>query len=97
MAEVGQGVVEGRIVHYILSEDDAQQINRRRTTGTPILHVGNMAQTGDHCAAIIVRFWGDQVSGTSNLQVFLDGNDVYWATSRAIGEGPGTWHWPERA
>jgi hypothetical protein len=107
------GVIEGRIVHYVLTEGDAEEINRRRTTRGAIAdriagdkwpigaqaHIGNRAEAGQHCAAIIVRFWGDPNSGTSNLQVLLDGNDTYWATSRHAGDPTeqGAWHFPERA
>lgn len=39
---------------------------------------------------------GEQV----NLQVFLDGNDVFWVTTRAEAAPgrtePGRWHWPVR-
>jgi hypothetical protein len=62
------------------------------------LHVGNHAEAGQVFPAQIVRIFdpeGD--SGTSNLQVFLDGNDTYWATSRKTGNGEGDWTWPPRA
>jgi hypothetical protein len=78
------GITEGRIVHV-------------------------PAPDGSHCQpAIVVRHWG---SGTCNLLVFPDGtNDSngsfvrtgsagfggHWLTSQVHGEGPGTWHWPER-
>ena len=95
----------GRIVHYKLSAHDAEAINRRRadfaaappaSTGFQA-HVGNTAEAGQVFPAMIVRVFdpeGD--SGTSNLQVSLDGNDLYWATSRKTGEGEGTWAWPPR-
>ncbi|MEV6105715.1 hypothetical protein AB0M28_13505 [Streptomyces sp. NPDC051940] len=93
----------GRIVRYTLTEADAEQINRRRKdfhqsgvaqdhTGY-VGHVGNHAQAGDVFPAMIVRVW-DEGTVTVNAQVFLDGNDTLWATSRAEGEGPGTWVWP---
>lgn len=86
----------GRIVHYMLSDQDAEQINRRRTTGPSIAerigqdkwplgaqaHIGNEARGGDVCPAMIVRVLSASDVGTSNLQVFLDGNDTFWATSR---------------
>ena len=34
----------GRIVHYRLSEDDAAQINRRRTTGHSIARAGVLTE-----------------------------------------------------
>jgi hypothetical protein len=96
----------GRIVHYKLSQYDADQINRRRddysasvpgNTGFQA-HVGNRAEAGQVYPAQVVRVFdpeGD--SGTSNLQVFLDGNDTFWATSRRTGDDEGTWAWPPRA
>lgn len=95
----------GRIVHYKLSEHDAEAINRRRAdysasgpanTGFQA-HVGNRAEAGQVYPATIVRIFdpeGD--SGTSNLQVALDGNDTYWATSRKTGDEEGAWSWPPR-
>lgn len=95
----------GRIVHYTLSADDADQINRRRADFDErrsasaragfVGHVGNRAAQGDRFPALIVRVW-DEPQVTVNAQVFLDGNDVFWATSRAEGSAPGTWAWPER-
>lgn len=96
----------GRIVHYRLSTQDANEINRRRTTGQSIgerltrvtsdghaqwpqgaqAHIGNPVSAGDIFPAMIVRLW-DQPEHPATattlvqLQVFLDGNDTYWATS----------------
>lgn len=85
----------GRDVHYVLSAVDAQLINdTRKLLGIP--RGGNDAAAGDVCAAKVVRvFPGAQAV---NLQVFLDGSDSYWATSRARGEDgtESTWHWPPR-
>jgi hypothetical protein len=102
----------GRIVHYKLSESDAAAINVRRRDfrafeashehphkpGTPpatghIAHYGNDVAAGDVFPAAVVRVWDD---GKVNLQVFLDGNDAFWATSREQGEEPGCWEWPQR-
>jgi hypothetical protein len=105
---------EGRIVHYTLNASDAHEINRRRTTSHEIAariqsgywsigaqaHIGNEARAGQVYAAMIVRVWGE--NGCSNLQVFLDGNDTYWATSRnppppeGAVSNEGYWTWPER-
>ena len=59
-------------------------------------HVGNHASEGDICAATVVRTFG--TGSAANLQVHLDGNDTYWATSRceAIESTPGSWCWPPR-
>jgi hypothetical protein len=95
----------GKMVWYTLSEQDAGEINRRRSDASafareiahavdgpvPVAHFGNDASEGDVCAATVVRVWGGM---TVNLQVHLDGNDTYWATSRVEGDKPGTWEVP---
>lgn len=98
----------GRTVHYLLTETDAQAINRRRTSGTNIAerirerlwpvgaqaHIGNDVQAGDEFPMMMTRIWG---SGSMvNGQVFLDGNDVFWAASVHEGNVNGAWHWPEK-
>jgi hypothetical protein len=98
----------GRTVQYTLSESDANEINRRRITGQSIAerikaaiwpigaqaHIGNEAVAGQVYPMVIVRVWGDAPTSAVNGQVLLDGNDVYWATSRTVGTQPGTWAWP---
>lgn len=100
----------GRIVHYRLTEQQATEINRRRTTRPSIAerikvlmwplgaqaHIGNEASTGDTLPGLIVWTWGNDPGSAVQLQVFLDGNDVLWARSVSVGEGPGTWSWPAR-
>jgi hypothetical protein len=102
----------GRIVHYTLTQYDADAINKQRANfeahrrslaGTP--DPGHRGATG-HVAHL-----GNQASAgdvcpamvvrtfggpAANLQVHLDGTDTYWATSRTEGDGPGTWAWPPR-
>ena len=94
----------GRVVHYRLSDQDAEHINQRRAHalaqsrqhGHPHpTHVGNAANAGDVYPADIVRVFDPSVS-TANLQVKLDGNDHHWATSRTEGDEPGQWFWPPR-
>ncbi|KAB2384747.1 hypothetical protein [Actinomadura montaniterrae] len=58
-------------------------------------HVGNRAQAGQTYPAMVVRVF-DPSATTANLQVSLDGNDTYWATSRTEGDGEGHWVWPPR-
>lgn len=97
----------GRSVHYTLRASDAEAINRRRAdalrrmdahrtakTGVQI-HVGNKVHEGDVFPMTIVRVWGETETALVNGQVFLDGNDVFWATSVGVGEGPGTFAWPK--
>lgn len=108
----------GRIVHYRLSAQDAEQIMRRRTDGHSIAmrmkiegshpelrawpagaqaHIGNDVKEGDTFPMLVVKMWGDTPTSAVNGQVFLDGNDVLWATSVCVGEGPRTFSWPSRA
>lgn len=103
----------GRCVIFKVTDEQAEAINRRRTTGHSIAeriklncnsqtlwplgaqaHVGNSVSAGDEFPATVVRVWGDSPEACVNLQVFLDGNDVYWATSASEGEANGMWHWP---
>lgn len=99
----------GRIVHYKLSAQDADAINRRRTDAKlhrgskadgDQVHTGNTAYEGDIFPMLITRVWDhgqpDSTPILVNGQVFLDGNDVLWATS--VGEGDGVRHyqWPTR-
>lgn len=132
----------GRIVHYVLSQEDADKINRRRTTGESIAerirlrdaiderikgdvipmseimgswpigaqaHIGNTVELGMEFPAMCVRDWRTPAATEEwnekagvNLQVFLDGTDVFWATSvhedrntdKKLDPTPGTWHWP---
>jgi hypothetical protein len=102
----------GRTVLYVLSDEDAKQINRRRTDSGSIsdriklekwplgaqAHIGNPVGAGDIRPAVAVRVFGEGDKPPVNLQVLLDGNDVYWATSRAedAAKTQGTWHWPDR-
>lgn len=110
----------GRIVHYRLSAQDAEQVMRRRTSGKSIsdriailvhttgdekltgwplgaqAHIGNDVKEGDSFPMLIVRCWGDAPSSSVNGQVFLDGNDVLWALSVSVGDGPHSWSWPTR-
>lgn len=98
----------GRIVHYSLSEDDAERINKRRDDAEKsrariadeavgyVAHVGNRAEAGQVLPLLIVRVWSDT---TVNGQVHLDGNDLFWKTSATLAtDGPtaGRWSWPER-
>jgi len=102
-----QGLTVGRIVHYVLTDQDVEQINRRRvpTVGHgenwpqgAQAHVGSPALTGDHIPMLVVRVWPESDS-LINGQCFLDGNDVLWVTSRVFNEDKvmGTWHWIEKA
>lgn len=85
----------GRIVHYTVSEDDAKLIEQKRWE-LPTGSRGNRIEAGQVYPALIVRTWGATPETAIQLQVFLDGSDTYWATSRTQGDGPGQWVWPQR-
>lgn len=105
----------GRIVHYVLTQDDANAINKRRAdfqafrsnfsgpsdpgqagADGHMAHVGNHAAEGDVYPAMVVRIFEHASPGCVNLQVHLDGTDVFWATSRYEGNQSGHWTWPPR-
>lgn len=101
------GLTPGRIVHYVLSEDDAKTINARRKAANAIpddhktkgvqYNIGNSVEAGEHCPMVIVKVWN--TDGLINGKVFLDGYDDHWVTSRSFSEQkePFTWHWIEKA
>ena len=60
-------------------------------------HIGNDAKEGDTFPMLITKVWGSTPADSVNGQVFLDGNDVFWATSVHVGEGPRTFSWPTRS
>jgi hypothetical protein len=90
----------GRIVLYTLTDQDAEAINRRRTTGRAIAermaadppawpagaqaHIGNTVHQGDQFPMVITRVWGHDASSAVNGTVLLDGSDTFWATSRVV-------------
>lgn len=99
----------GRIVHYALTEQDVEQISRRRTEPSRIAdlikksvwvpgvqaHIGNPVRVGQVFAADVVAVDPD-VPSVFNLRVKLDGTDVLWVQSVTEGDEPGNWFWPPR-
>jgi hypothetical protein len=79
----------GRIVLYVLAEWDVRDILKRRGT---VFH-GNDVHVGEVYPAMVIKAWGSTPESAVNLKVMLDGDDNHWATSRIVGEGPGTYHW----
>ena len=88
----------GRIVHYMLSAENAAAINAwRAAKHAPLADFdGNEAHEGDVLPMLIVRTWGPTPESAVNGQVFLDGNGSLWVTSTSVGEGPGRFAWPGR-
>jgi hypothetical protein len=56
-------------------------------------HIGNAVSEGGVYPMLIVAVHSES---HVNGQVFLDGNDVFWALTVAEGETPGTFSWPTR-
>jgi hypothetical protein len=99
----------GRILHYRLTEDDADRVNRRRTNAQSIAerlaevppswprgaqaHFGDPVKAGVYFPMVVVRVSDGSVNG----QVLLDGNDVLWVSCVGEGTRPGSWCWPPRA
>jgi hypothetical protein len=77
----------GRIVHFTLTTEQADRINRRA-----LPQVGNRTNAGDIVPLIVVSVGTSSVNG----QAMLDGNDTLWITSAKEGTEPGTWSWPPR-
>jgi hypothetical protein len=90
----------GRIVHYILSDSDVGYIRSLRTARAAVggLGGGNAVTAGDQYPMIITRIWASPETVTEHTsvqgQVFLDGPDTLWVTSRGQGDQPGQWHDP---
>lgn len=100
----------GRVLLYMLSATDADEVNRRRTSGPAIrqgidkgqwpigaqAHIGNPAAEGQAFPADVVRV---RPGGIINLQVKLDGTDTLWVQGAVQAEDgkltPGTWQWPQ--
>lgn len=85
----------GRIVHYTLSEYDAEQVDRQQPAVVDGRQVRNSVKAGDVLPALIVRVF-DPSTILANLRVFLDGEGEYWVTSRHEGDREGQWSWPAR-
>lgn len=82
----------GRIVCYVLSQQDADKINAGVASG---LIEGNPHTPGQVVPAIVVQPWSDECF---NGQALIDGTMPLWLLSRVLDQdekAPGTWHWPE--
>lgn len=91
----------GMIVNYHLTPVDANAINNRRAAAVASvdagilngtlgaqLHMGTPVKADDTFPMIVTRVWQDDAKTTYFVsgQVFLDGNDTYWAQGEEIGE-----------
>jgi hypothetical protein len=68
----------GRPVLYMLGEYEARDIIKSREVAGYATARGNSVKEGDQVSGVIVADWG----GSVNIQLFLDGIDQYWVTSR---------------
>jgi hypothetical protein len=88
----------GDVVLYRLSAYDVDIIQRIRDTKGAKGYQANDVHAGQVFPAQVVRTFDtgdtgtvDDNTGTVNLQVNLDGDDTYWATSRQIGDVDGSY------
>lgn len=84
----------GRIVRYRLAEHEVAAIKRDREILKD--HKSNDVRVGQSFPMVIVEIHGHDADSYVNGRCFLDGLDDIWITSVKVGEGPGTWSWPER-
>jgi|GEM_PF-3051018 len=79
--------MQPQLVQYMLNDYDVRLITAQHRSQ---LDAGTMnaPSAGETYPAVVVRTWH---GGLLNLQVLLDGNVAYWATSRPSGTTPGTW------
>jgi len=101
------GVIPGRIVHYVLTDQNAVVINTSRLARTGNLlgvqyHEGSHASEGDHVPMIMTGIFQNYFGPGQpavNGQCFLDGNDSLWVRNCRYDENKtaGTWHWIEKA
>lgn len=86
----------GRIVLYRLSDQDVAQARMDRQTSGSTKR-GNPLSAGDIFPMMITKVWGPTEESAVQGQVFLDGNDALWVTSRVQGDEIGQWYGPPRA
>lgn len=93
----------GDIVLFTMTEQQATDINRRRTSTTSIksrlqegtwppgaqAHIGSYVKPDNEFPAIVVRVHGT-APGQVSLKVMLDGSDDYWCMALP-GKVPGTY------
>jgi hypothetical protein len=86
----------GRIVHYRLTEEDAQLIRTLRASANQLALPAEMQEfdvrAGEVYPAIAVKVYGPH---QASLQVFIDAPFPLWAKGRSEGEGVGEYLWPE--
>ena len=76
----------GEMVLYRLSKKAVMQINKDRQSGIGVR--GNLIKEGDTFAMMCTAH---NVDGSINGQVFMDGNDHFWAVMVTHGTEPGQW------
>jgi hypothetical protein len=99
----------GQTVLYCLTVEDVARIETRRALlreesnlveeTNCLFDYGNRINEGDIFPMLIVRVSphpNKQNMVEVNGQVFLDGNDCLWITSRTMGDKPGDWFEPPR-
>ncbi len=101
-----KAVVLGDVVHYTLTGDDANAINRRRTDGASIsdrqfkgmwhpgaqAHIGEPVAEGDRVPMTVTKIEMQETGEClASGQCILNGTDSFWVRKAAPGDGPGRW------
>lgn len=84
----------GRVVHYRLSAEDAENIGIQRMMANE--RDANLARTGDVYPDEITRVLAGPDGAAVNLKVSLDGPDFFWVTEvtpEQFVETTGLGHW----
>jgi hypothetical protein len=84
----------GQVVHYRLSQQDVQEIEKWRQSTSKALGSESLPQedvrTGQVYPAIITRMYGGSMTSPEvSLKVFLEGPHDFWTTARSMGQGEG--------
>lgn len=85
--------LSGCIVHYMLRQEDAENIN------STMLNQGGMktpVSAGQIWGAIITKVIGHDENPPVTLRLLLEGGENYWITDRqrTFKPTPGAWHYP---
>lgn len=76
----------GEMLLYRLDKKAVLRINKDRQSGIGVR--GNIIKEGDTFAMMCTAH---NIDGSINGQVFLDGNDHFWAVMVMYGHEPGQW------
>jgi hypothetical protein len=93
-------LTEGARIVYVLSEEDAENLNSYMAAHPEQHAPGAHAQPGQHVPASVVMSMGPKRAGPPRLAVRLDGADTpehsYHVAAADLVYAGGAWHKPEK-